>query len=128
MDAESFKHIVIPHYRQMYMFALKLTSNPDDAQDAVQEAVTNLWRPSVKLDLICDQSTGDNPEQTVENKLKIAQIMTIINDLPPTQQQVILMRDVEGYELEEIARETGCSYGNIRVLLSRARTTIRKHF
>ena len=81
-------------------------------------------RPSVQLDLICDQSTGDNPEQTVENKLKIAQIMTIINDLPPTQQQVILMRDVEGYELEEIARETGCSYGNIRVLLSRARTTI----
>lgn len=43
MDATEFRHIVLPHYEPMYRVAFSIVGNSDDAQDAVQDAVTKLW-------------------------------------------------------------------------------------
>ena len=81
-----------------------------------------------ELDAACNRSSTFDPEQQMLQASQVKQILSIIEDLPPTQQLVITMRDVQGYELKEIEQETGLSGANVRKLLSRARITIRKHF
>ena len=55
-------------------------------------------------------------------------VMRLIGELPEQQRQIITLRDVEGRTYEEIENLTKLSPTNIRVLLSRARKTIRERF
>jgi RNA polymerase sigma-70 factor, ECF subfamily len=48
-----------------------------------------------------------------------------IDALPARQQQVIRLRDIEGWDAEEVAESLGVSTGNQRVLLHRARSAVR---
>ena len=48
-----------------------------------------------------------------------------INELPANQRAVITLRDVEGWESEEVCEVLEISAGNQRVLLHRARTQVR---
>lgn len=68
------------------------------------------------------------PYQYTEQNNEIAIIRRIIDTLPPTQRMIIMMRDVDGYELDEIAEITGSDNSAIRVNLSRARKTVRSKF
>jgi RNA polymerase sigma-70 factor (ECF subfamily) len=52
-------------------------------------------------------------------------IADAINDLPPTQRAVITLRDVEGWDSEEVCEMLEISAGNQRVLLHRARSRVR---
>ena len=53
-------------------------------------------------------------------------IIKLIRQLPKKQQQVMLLRDVEGLDYQEIEKLTGQKAVHIRVLLSRARKQIRQ--
>lgn len=68
------------------------------------------------------------PYQYTEQNDEIAIVRQIIDMLPPTQRIIITMRDVEGYELDEIAEITGSDSSTIRVNLSRARKAVRDKF
>jgi len=46
-------------------------------------------------------------------------------DLPPRQQQVLALRDVEGWSAEEVCTALDVSEVNQRVLLHRARSKVR---
>ena len=50
----------------------------------------------------------------------------IIAHLPEKQQVTIHMRDVEGYEIDEIAEVLECDSASVRTNLSRARKSIRE--
>jgi RNA polymerase sigma-70 factor, ECF subfamily len=52
-------------------------------------------------------------------------IATAIDELPEPQREVITLRDVLGWESNEIAELTGASEGHVRVILHRARTRVR---
>ncbi len=52
-------------------------------------------------------------------------VRKIINELPEKQKTVIHLRDVEGYEYEEIGSILDLSVNNVRVILSRARKKVR---
>jgi RNA polymerase sigma-70 factor (ECF subfamily) len=51
--------------------------------------------------------------------------MRAIAALPPAQQTVIRMRDVEGYSSDEVCEALEVSAANQRVLLHRARSRVR---
>jgi RNA polymerase sigma factor (sigma-70 family) len=53
-------------------------------------------------------------------------IKELINRLPYKQRMIIQLRDIEGFEFEEIAEITGTNSNAVRVNLSRARKTIRE--
>lgn len=69
------------------------------------------------------------PERWPEDQLLAAetleQVRAAIDKLPPRQQEVIVLRDVEGWEPEEVAAALELTPGNQRVLLHRARSRVR---
>lgn len=70
----------------------------------------------------------ESPERQLEAKDVAAKVMQRISQLPPDQQQVITLRDIDDLSYREIAAQTGLSEGNIRVILSRARKAVRQLF
>ena len=70
----------------------------------------------------------DDVEAQVERHDAVEQVKQIIGTLPEHQQQVITLRDIEDCSFEEIVEQTGLTAVNIRMLLSRARRTIRERF
>jgi len=64
--------------------------------------------------------------QKTEDKDTWSWVENLINDLPENQRIIIQMRDIEGYEFEEIAEILQINEATVRVSLSRARKTIRE--
>ena len=64
----------------------------------------------------------------IERKERAASIMRHVAKLPEKQRLVLVMRDIEDLEYDEISRATGLNETNVRVTLSRARKTLRQQF
>ena len=73
-----------------------------------------------------DYNTAQNPEKIAEEHDTVTHIKRFIEKLPSLQQTIIGMKDIEGYELSEIAEITGTQIEAVRVNLSRARKKIRE--
>ncbi len=65
------------------------------------------------------------PEERVLSGETRACLEQAIEALPPSQRQIIIMRDIEGWTSEETCRFLGISEVNQRVLLHRARSKVR---
>lgn len=52
----------------------------------------------------------------------------IVAGLPPLQSRIFRMKEIEGYESDEIMKITGCSPESLRQNLSRARRRIREEY
>jgi len=67
----------------------------------------------------------DLPEERLLSQELRARIQQAIDGLPPSQREVITLRDVEGWAPDEVCQALGISEGNQRVLLHRARSKVR---
>ena len=137
----------------LYRLALSITGSDVEAEDIVQDIYEKAWRardavlassyPRAYLcrmtrNLAIDRlrmrkATVEITDREDEDSVKeiiikdIAQYTThIISTLPERQRLAIQMRDVEGYELEEIAEVLECDQTSVRMNLSRARKSIRE--
>jgi hypothetical protein len=63
----------------------------------------------------------------LESADQMTTILKHMQTLPEQQQTVIQLRDIDGYEYEEMAAIMGMNVNAIRVTLSRARNSIREH-
>lgn len=79
-------------------------------------------------DTLYRQAAPDNPYLHLERSNTEALLKAIIDQLPGLQQAIIKLRDIEDYELEEIAAITGTSVEAVRVNLSRARKRVRETY
>lgn len=68
---------------------------------------------------------GESPAAVLEDRETLRVAMRAIAELPPVQQTVIRMRDVEGYTSDEVCTALELSPANQRVLLHRARARVR---
>lgn len=161
MDTETFKQQFIPLNGRLYLLALRLLADTDDARDAVQEVYLKLWEMRRKLsgverpeafavtmlrnhclDIIrcrhdAESLSGRNPAldpaaddlgHSIECRDRLQRVVDAIENLPPSQRVAITMRDLSGCDMNEIQTALGVSPDNARVLLSRARASIRKLF
>lgn len=80
-----------------------------------------------------DFETSDKPfmrlaDASEQNSLEWSELTAIIKqilqELPEQQREVMLMRDIDGYEFSEIAAATALKVEHVRVLLSRARKQV----
>ena len=70
----------------------------------------------------------DNPYLQLERKNTEEVLQQIIENLPSLQQAIIRMKDMEEYEVDEIAEITGTKVEAVRVNLSRARKKVREEY
>jgi RNA polymerase sigma-70 factor (ECF subfamily) len=67
----------------------------------------------------------DSVEERLNNEDTGRMIKDIIQKLPEQQREIIIMRDIEGLEFDEIQQVTKTNLNHIRVNLSRARSAVR---
>jgi RNA polymerase sigma-70 factor (ECF subfamily) len=66
------------------------------------------------------------PEERLLARETLELVDAAIKRLPARQQEVIVLRDVEGWSPEEVCDALELSAGNQRVLLHRARSRVRE--
>ena len=71
-------------------------------------------------------SPWPSPEDTAMSQEVITQVYLALEKLPERQRAVVELRDVHGYDGQEVADLLSLSVGNQRVLLHRARAGIRQ--
>ena len=69
---------------------------------------------------------SNNPEQAAEEMNMVNIVKQIMQQLPVQQKTVIHLRDIEGYDYEEIVKITGFEMNYVRVNISRGRKKIRE--
>jgi len=66
------------------------------------------------------------PEDRLLSRETLARVQAAIAALPPTQREVITLRDVEGWSAQEVCNVLEITETNQRVLLHRARAKVRR--
>lgn len=74
---------------------------------------------------VAPRSWAAGPEERLLSRETVAVVETAVAALPPSQREVITLRDIEGWDAAEVCALLGVSDGNQRVLLHRARSRVR---
>lgn len=153
-DASAFGVLVRRHGPFLTAFAIKVTGNRADADDAVQDALIAAWG---QLDSLTDParvrawltsivarkatdrirarkpsseldderpSAEHGPEQRAIATSQLDALAQVLAGLPDGQRQCWVLKEVGGYSYEEIAERLGLSVAIVRGRLARARATV----
>lgn len=88
--------------------------------------------PVVSLEETTGGSEEDTPKKdfgaddlALAGSIDRLQLQKAVDDLPPGYRTIFVLHDVEGYEHNEIAQIVGCSIGNSKSQLHKARMKLR---
>ncbi len=109
-------------YRSIEAFAMTVTRNHCLDRIKARRTVRLEDKHSLPGELIDGTSPGD----ILERKDAVANVKEIIDSLPEKQRSIIHLRDIEGFDNEEIADIMKMDVNNVRVVLSRTRKTVRE--
>lgn len=137
----------------VYRLALSIVGSSAEAEDITQDIYEKVWRARDKVltgryprAYVCrmtrnlaidhcrarrrfeieDFAGYEDGQSSVDIK-DIAQFTNrVISSLPEKQRTAIEMRDIEGYEIEEIAEVLECDLVSVRMNLSRARKRVKE--
>ena len=123
-------NIAKTRWRRENRYVSFISENPNTREEANSRLESkgfptdeNLGNPGMSQTTTWDNRT---PERLLESKEILAQIEKAIQTLPSQQQQVIILRDIEGVDSEEICQILNITSTNQRVLLHRARAKVRQ--
>lgn len=154
MTHETFKETVFVFKDEMYRFAKRFVMSSDEAEDVVQDLMMKFWQKKeelqqfgnlksyvlksvkneclnrlkhheVKLGFADIQIHTSELYQMEVNNMK-EHIVKFINELPEKQKMVIHLKDVEEYEVSEIAEILEMEDNAVRVNLMRARQKVKE--
>jgi RNA polymerase sigma factor (sigma-70 family) len=113
----------IANYRSLEALAVTVTKNK-----CLDRIKSKRYKSNVGLEGIDFKSDTQTPFQhlVVQDDQKL--MKRLFDELPEQQRLIIHLRDVEEYSYEEIEEMTGILVNNIRVILSRARKTVRENY
>lgn len=95
-------HVVMDHFRRKYR------------------------RPETDLDQELKISNDENTEQETEETIRLENVKVLMRDLSEDYQQVLTLRFVNGFSLEETAQTMHKSVGAVKVLQYRAVQSLRQ--
>lgn len=154
MTHATFKETVFCLKDEMYRFAKRFVMSSDEAEDIVQDLMMKFWQKKeelatfgnlksyamksvkneclnrlkhhdVKMGFADFQFHRSELYQIETNNLK-DQILGFIRQLPEKQKAVIHLKDVEEYEISEIAEMLEMEENAVRINLMRARQKIKE--
>lgn len=152
MDQQTFQTTVFVHKDKLFRLAKRLLVSQDEAFDAVQDVLVKLWQMKDELHrysnieafaMQCIKNVCFNRlkhaevveqqrETAIKQKTEVVApdntnevILEMISTLPQKQQMVIHLRDVEEYEISEIAAIMEIEENAVRINLMRARQKLK---
>ncbi len=153
MNQETFQNTVFVLKDEMYRFAKRFLVSSDEAQDLVQDLMLKFWQKKDELGNLnlksyvmkcvknecLNKLKHENVKQNFAdlqlhrselhhsefNNLK-EKIIGFINELPEKQKMVIHLKDVEEYEVSEIAEVLEMEENAVRANLMRARQKVKE--
>lgn len=154
MTQETFRATIFILKDEMFRFAKRFVLSYDEAEDVVQELMMKFWQNKEQLQcydnpksyiMKCVKNECLNRLKHEEVKLNFAHLQTYrseeyrpennnlkeeiikyINELPEKQRLVIHLKDVEEYEVNEIATILEMEENAVRVNLMRARQKVKE--
>jgi RNA polymerase sigma factor (sigma-70 family) len=153
MNQETFKISVFVHKDKLFRFARRILISEDEAFDVVQEILIKLWEKretlanlnnieAYAMRMVNNECISrlrkfdvrENYKNSVEFNLDVQNdqqelkpmIINLINQLPEKQRSVMHLKDVEEYEIKEIAEVLSMEENTVRVNLLRARQKIKE--
>jgi len=81
---------------------------------------------AISLNEEINASVHQDVEQHSEHSDLVQQVKNVLMKLPEQQKTIIHLRDIEGYDYEEIVKITGFDMNYVRVNISRGRKKIRE--
>ncbi len=153
MTVKEYNTAVDQFSDNIYRFALKHLRNEMSARDIVQETFTKVWIKheevsfeKVKSYLFTtayhaiidwvkkDGRNGDfkkvdhTHSTEFSTSFDLQEILSeALDRLPEIQKTVVLLRDYEGYNYNEIAEVTGLNESQVKVYIFRARQTLKEY-
>ena len=153
MTINEFNSCVDQYADQLYRFILKNIKDKDKARDIVQDTYEKLWLKvsdvessnsksymfttayrtmivSIRKDK--NQADFDSVDTNVlQTNNRYSDLKEVLDEalakLPAIQRSVILLRDYEGYNYDEIGGITGLSESQVKVYIYRARVFLKEY-
>ena len=152
----AYADLVRRHVDKVYGYMLKLTSNPEDAEDLVQETFLRVWNKSTtyklgrvrftswlftiahnkfidlyrknkdRTEIYDEQMLARNIEDLLQQEEKAQALSVGLGILPENQRVAILLSHNQGFTNAEIATILGSSVRAVESMLSRGRKTLRR--
>jgi RNA polymerase sigma-70 factor, ECF subfamily len=149
VDGPDYDALFQKLYPLLFRYLNRMTGDADVADDLAQEAFVRLlgrnmpedearvWLFTVATNLFRDRTRTTRrreriltampwkpaalpgPEEELERSRRIAAVRQALEQLPPRDRQMLLMRE-EGFRYEEIAKVTEVAPGSVGTLLARA--------
>ena len=152
MTVKEYNIAVDEYSDNLFRFAVKNLKNEMSANDVVQETFTKVWikheevsYEKVKsylfttayhaiVDWVKKEGRSGDIEQTEERgedptlNFSLKEVLDeALEKLPEIQKSVVLLRDYEGYNYDEIAEITGLSESQVKVYIFRARKALKTY-
>jgi RNA polymerase sigma-70 factor (ECF subfamily) len=75
---------------------------------------------------VADTSVDANPAEHLTRAERIAEVRRAIEDLPPAERDIIMLKDIQGLSYAQIADLLSVEEGTVGSRLSRARKNLEK--
>lgn len=153
-----FRTYILPHRDRLYRLALGIVVHTAEAEDIVQDTMLRAWERrdewgsirnieawlmQICRNLALDRKKKIVPEDFSETEYKhpstdlgaaldaresLSFLSQLITQLPPPQDDIVRLRDIEGLSYQEIADQLSLSETQVRVYLHRARQKLREQY
>jgi RNA polymerase sigma-70 factor (ECF subfamily) len=153
-----FRTHILPHRDRLYRYALGIVANTAEAEDIVQDTMMRAWERrkewgsirnieawlmQICRNLALDRKKKVMPEDFSESEYKhpstdlnaaldaresLSFLSQLIRQLPPPQDDIVRLRDIEGLSYHDIADQLSISETQVRVYLHRARQKLREQY
>jgi len=153
MTEREYNECVSTYADNVYRFILKNLRHEEDARDVVQSAYEKMWKNRENVDpstaksylfTVAHNQMIDHLRKSKRVKLKEEfneQVMVtdkqqhnlkkVLNEalgrLNETQRSLVMLKDYEGYNYEEIGKIMGLSESQVKVYLHRARIQLKNY-
>ncbi len=150
MNSFDYNKIVKEHTQGLYRFLFKSLRDKDEVSDVLQDSFLKLWEHKDNIQtekikswlyttayhfmlkvikskqrVLRSDEAMDIPVKENNNFESKELVDVLLNKLPEQQKTIVLLRDMEGYNYEEIGKIMNLNESQVKVYLFRARQKVR---